>query len=121
LQITDLGQYNPHLTIGDIQSVVFGEDGDGPLVEVDGQRMTQAGRDLIKHDHPTGQWKTVRKTVAVLRAELVQVGVDFLHENPKMTRLKEIARDKNIPLQHQVEIIDNGEKRNLYKSCIAIY
>jgi hypothetical protein len=81
---------------------------DGPLVGVDGQRMTQAGRDLIKHDRPTGQWKGVTKTVAVLQAELVQVSVDFLRENPKMTRMKEIANDKNIPLKHDVEIIDNG-------------
>ena len=101
--------------------MVFGEDGDGPLVEVDGQRTTQARRDLIKHDHPTGQWKTVRKAVAVLRAELVQVGVDFLYENPKMIRLKEIARDKNIPLQHQVEIIDNGwlgKPKGLYQALL---
>jgi len=108
VQLTDLGQYNPLLTIGDTQSMVFREGDDGPLVGVDGERTTQASRDLIKHDRPTGQWKEVTKTVAVLRAELVQVGVDFLRENPKMTRLKEIAKDKNIPLKHHVEIIDNG-------------
>jgi hypothetical protein len=121
VQLTDLGQYNPLLTIGDTQSMVFREGDDGPLVGVDGERTTQAGRDLIKHDRPTGQWKEVRKTAAVLRAELMQASVAFLRENPKMTRLKEIAKEKNIPLKHHVKIIDNswlGRPKGLHQALL---
>jgi hypothetical protein len=57
---------------------VFREGNDDPLFGVDGERTAQASRDLIKHDRPTGQWKEVTKTVAMLQAKLVQVGVDFL-------------------------------------------
>jgi hypothetical protein len=101
--ITDgcLGKFNPVLAVGDSQTMVFTENEVGPF------NMTQAARDARRYDKIVGT-KRVKKT----KSDLLQTLIDEKGFKPTthytMEKIIQITKDFGLPLQHEVNKIEEG-------------
>ena len=89
----ELGEFEATLNVGDIQSMIFTEEDDGPFWMTERQRLEQ------KTDRLTGNVKNREKTKIEMLSELRRAGVDTTKKRFLKEELVELCEKNNIAVK----------------------